>query len=92
MQNSGKSAGCHRKCRGQDIIKCLAPTHLGDFALPGIDLRSRGLNRIGASAAEVDAGEQRFVVSDFECSSWVAPSCDFIDNQGVSDLNLYRNG
>ncbi|CAI5983054.1 unnamed protein product [Closterium sp. NIES-64] len=31
----------------EDIIKCLAPTLLGDFALPGKDLRSKGLNRIG---------------------------------------------
>lgn len=38
----------------EDIIKCLAPTHLGDFALPGIDLRSRGLNRIGNLLAPND--------------------------------------
>ncbi|GKT28302.1 Deoxyhypusine synthase [Aduncisulcus paluster] len=31
----------------EDFIKCLAPTYLGDFKLPGADLRSRGLNRIG---------------------------------------------
>ncbi|CAI5955879.1 unnamed protein product [Closterium sp. NIES-64] len=31
----------------EDIIKCLAPTLLGDFALPGKDLRAKGLNRIG---------------------------------------------
>ncbi|CAK8998878.1 Deoxyhypusine synthase (DHS) [Durusdinium trenchii] len=31
----------------EDIIKCLAPTHLGDFALPGLDLRRKGINRIG---------------------------------------------
>ncbi|CAL1161382.1 unnamed protein product [Cladocopium goreaui] len=37
-----------------DIIKCLAPTHLGDFALPGRDLRSRGLNRIGNLLAPND--------------------------------------
>lgn len=38
----------------EDIIKCLAPTHLGDFALPGRDLRSRGLNRIGNLLAPND--------------------------------------
>ena len=27
--------------------QCLAPTYLGDFALRGADLRSRGLNRVG---------------------------------------------
>ncbi|PON61806.1 Deoxyhypusine synthase [Trema orientale] len=31
----------------EDLIKCLAPTYRGDFSLPGADLRSRGLNRIG---------------------------------------------
>ena len=31
----------------EDFIKCLAPTYLGDFALKGVDLRKRGLNRIG---------------------------------------------
>lgn len=31
----------------EDIIKCLAPTHLGDFAMEGLGLRRRGLNRIG---------------------------------------------
>ncbi|XP_071383955.1 deoxyhypusine synthase isoform X2 [Centroberyx affinis] len=31
----------------EDLIKCLAPTFLGDFALPGKDLRQRGINRIG---------------------------------------------
>jgi deoxyhypusine synthase len=31
----------------EDLIKCLAPTYLGAFHLPGADLRSKGLNRIG---------------------------------------------
>ena len=31
----------------EDIIKCLAPTFVGDFALKGADLRSKGINRIG---------------------------------------------
>eukprot|EP00913_Durusdinium_trenchii_P021211 g19925.t1 len=29
------------------LESCLAPTHLGDFALPGLDLRRKGINRIG---------------------------------------------
>jgi deoxyhypusine synthase len=28
----------------EDLIKCLAPTHLGDFHLPGANLRTRGLS------------------------------------------------
>ncbi|KAF8423410.1 deoxyhypusine synthase [Tirmania nivea] len=31
----------------EDLIKCLAPTYLGAFALDGAALRARGLNRIG---------------------------------------------
>ncbi|XP_002987560.2 deoxyhypusine synthase isoform X1 [Selaginella moellendorffii] len=31
----------------EDLIKCLCPTYMGDFALPGAQLRSKGLNRIG---------------------------------------------
>jgi len=31
----------------EDFIKCLAPTYIGDFNLPGKNLRKNGLNRIG---------------------------------------------
>ncbi|KAK3520395.1 hypothetical protein QTP70_024145 [Hemibagrus guttatus] len=31
----------------EDLIKCLAPTYLGEFSLPGKELRQRGINRIG---------------------------------------------
>ncbi len=31
----------------EDLIKCLAPTYLGDFHLKGAELRKKGLNRIG---------------------------------------------
>lgn len=31
----------------EDIIKCLAPTYLGEFHLPGKGLREQGMNRIG---------------------------------------------
>ncbi|GBG24773.1 Deoxyhypusine synthase [Hondaea fermentalgiana] len=31
----------------EDFIKCLAPTYLGAFDLPGKQLREKGLNRIG---------------------------------------------
>ena len=31
----------------EDIIKCLAPHYLGDFALRGVELRGKGINRIG---------------------------------------------
>jgi deoxyhypusine synthase len=31
----------------EDLIKCMAPTFVGDFHLKGADLRRRGLNRVG---------------------------------------------
>ncbi|XP_068130311.1 deoxyhypusine synthase isoform X2 [Hyperolius riggenbachi] len=31
----------------EDIMKCLAPTFVGEFNLRGADLRARGINRIG---------------------------------------------
>eukprot|EP00035_Acanthoeca_spectabilis_P005171 m.110762 g.110762 ORF g.110762 m.110762 type:complete len:395 (-) comp12902_c0_seq1:63-1247(-) len=31
----------------EDLIKCLAPTYLGDFKLDGVSLRKKGINRIG---------------------------------------------
>ncbi|XP_054039395.1 deoxyhypusine synthase isoform X4 [Rissa tridactyla] len=31
----------------EDLIKCLAPTYIGDFSLRGQDLRRSGINRIG---------------------------------------------
>ena len=31
----------------EDLIKCLAPHYMGDFALKGAELRKKGINRIG---------------------------------------------
>ncbi|NWT07048.1 DHYS synthase, partial [Mionectes macconnelli] len=31
----------------EDLIKCLAPTYIGDFHLRGRDLRESGINRSG---------------------------------------------
>ena len=31
----------------EDFIKCLAPTYLGDFKLKGVELRAKGVNRLG---------------------------------------------
>ncbi|CAK0888318.1 unnamed protein product [Prorocentrum cordatum] len=38
----------------EDIIKCLAPTHIGDFAMDGLGLRRKGINRIGNLLAPND--------------------------------------
>ena len=31
----------------EDFIKCMAHTYLGDFSLPGKDLRLRGIKQVG---------------------------------------------
>lgn len=31
----------------EDLIKCLAPTFIGNFEMDGKNLRERGINRIG---------------------------------------------
>lgn len=38
----------------EDLIKCMAPTHLGDFAMEGLALRRKGINRIGNLLAPND--------------------------------------
>lgn len=52
----------------EDIIKCLAPTAIGDFALSGSSLRDKGLNRIG----------NLLVPNDNYClfEDWVMPVLD----------------
>lgn len=52
----------------EDIIKCLAPTYLGDFSLKGSTLRDRGMNRIG----------NLLVPNDNYCKfeEWIVPILD----------------
>lgn len=52
----------------EDFIKCLGPTYVGSFALPGADLRKKGLNRIG----------NLLVPNDNYCKfeDWVVPLLD----------------
>mmetsp|Transcript_17768 Transcript_17768/g.36444 ORF Transcript_17768/g.36444 Transcript_17768/m.36444 type:complete len:375 (-) Transcript_17768:1628-2752(-) len=52
----------------EDLIKCLGPTYLGDFALKGNDLRAKGLNRIG----------NLIVPNDNYCAfeDWIMPVLD----------------
>lgn len=52
----------------EDLIKCLAPTAVGDFRLDGPSLRKRGLNRIG----------NLLVPNDNYCKfeDWVMPVLD----------------
>ncbi|XP_025914095.1 deoxyhypusine synthase, partial [Apteryx rowi] len=63
----------------EDLIKCLAPTYVGDFNLRGQDLRQRGINRIG----------NLLVPNDNYCKfeDWLTPilekMVDEQDTQGV---------
>ncbi|KAI9227210.1 MAG: DHS-like NAD/FAD-binding domain-containing protein [Piptocephalis tieghemiana] len=52
----------------EDLIKCLGPTVLGDFSMPGDQLRKQGLNRIG----------NLLVPNDNYCKfeDWVVPVLD----------------
>lgn len=52
----------------EDLIKCLADTYLGEFSLPGDQLREKGLNRIG----------NLLVPNDNYCKfeEWVVPILD----------------
>ncbi|KAI7686451.1 hypothetical protein SSS_08071 [Sarcoptes scabiei] len=54
----------------EDLIKCLAPTYLGDFNLPGCELRSNGINRIG----------NLLIPNDNYCKfeNWIVPILDRI--------------
>jgi deoxyhypusine synthase len=52
----------------EDFIKCLGPTYLGSFTMPGAQLRKQGMNRIG----------NLFVPNNNYCSfeDWVVPILD----------------
>lgn len=52
----------------EDLIKCLAPTYLGEFSLKGAGLREQGLNRIG----------NLLVPNDNYCKfeEWIVPILD----------------
>lgn len=66
----------------EDLIKCLAPTYLGDFTLPGESLREQGLNRIG----------NLLVPNENYCKfeKWIVPILDQILEE--QDLALKKLG
>ena len=58
----------------EDLIKCLGPTYLGSFSMPGASLRAQGINRIG----------NLLVPNDNYCAfeDWVVPILDkMLDEQ-----------
>lgn len=57
----------------EDLIKCLAPTYLGSFTMPGAQLREAGLNRVG----------NLLVPNDNYCKfeDWLIPILDTMLNE-----------
>lgn len=64
----------------EDLIKCLAPTYMGDFSLPGKQLRSKGLNRIG----------NLLVPNNNYCmfEDWIIPILDQLLNEQKEQVRL----
>ncbi|PRT52848.1 Deoxyhypusine synthase [Wickerhamiella sorbophila] len=64
----------------EDLIKCMAPTYMGEFSLKGSSLRDKGLNRIG----------NLIVPNDNYCQfeEWVMPilqtMCEEQNTQGIN--------
>jgi deoxyhypusine synthase len=65
----------------EDFIKCLAPTYIGDFALPGKYLRSHGVNRIG----------NLLVPNDNYCKfeDWLMPILDKLLEEQKTKVRAY---
>lgn len=65
----------------EDIIKCLAPTHVGDFAIGGLGLRRRGINRTG----------NLLVPNDNYClfEDWFTPVLDRMHDEQEKDGVLW---
>ncbi|OQR69326.1 putative deoxyhypusine synthase-like [Tropilaelaps mercedesae] len=63
----------------EDLIKCMAPTYLGEFSLKGQELRNKGINRIGNLLAPNDN------YCKFE--NWIMPVLDeMLEEQRTTDI------
>ncbi|KAK9464992.1 Deoxyhypusine synthase [Lipomyces arxii] len=64
----------------EDLIKCLAPTYLGEFSLNGAALREQGMNRIG----------NLLVPNDNYCrfEEWIVPIFDKMLEEQEADCEL----
>uniref|UniRef100_A0A803MK91 Deoxyhypusine synthase n=1 Tax=Chenopodium quinoa TaxID=63459 RepID=A0A803MK91_CHEQI len=64
----------------EDLVKCLAPTFKGEFSLPGAQLRSKGLNRIG----------NLLVPNDNYCKfeDWIVPIFDKMLEEQIKENNI----
>lgn len=63
----------------EDLIKCLAPTFIGDFQMKGSTLRDNGINRIG----------NLLVPNNNYCKfeDWVMPILDKMLEEQVSKIH-----
>lgn len=61
----------------EDIIKCLAPTYLGDFRLDGRELRKKGMNRLG----------NLLIPNDNYClfEDWVSPILHAMTDEQINE-------
>mmetsp|Transcript_34253 Transcript_34253/g.59211 ORF Transcript_34253/g.59211 Transcript_34253/m.59211 type:complete len:275 (+) Transcript_34253:594-1418(+) len=61
----------------EDLIKCMAPTFVGDFQLKGRDLRLKGINRIG----------NMLVPNENYCKfeDWIVPILNKMTDEQVND-------
>ncbi|KAI6652673.1 deoxyhypusine synthase-like [Oopsacas minuta] len=61
----------------EDLMKCLAPHYMGDFRLPGKELRLQGINRIG----------NLLVPNDNYCKfeDWIMPVYDQLLKEQIDD-------
>jgi deoxyhypusine synthase len=66
----------------EDFIKCMQPTYMGDFALPGKDLRKKGINRIG----NLLVPNKNYC--DFE--DWIMPILDACLDEQLADPENVR--
>ena len=65
----------------EDFIKCLAPTYLGDFRLPGRELRMKGINRIGNLLVPND--------NYVKFEEWIMPIFDHMLEEQKTQVCLY---
>jgi deoxyhypusine synthase len=65
----------------EDLMKCLAPTYMGDFALKGRNLRLKGVNRIG----------NLLVPNDNYCKleDFLAPLLETMTDEQVNDKTVW---
>ena len=61
----------------EDFVKCLTHHHLGSFSTPGIEMRAKGLNRIGNMVVPNDN------YCDFE--DWLTPILDQMHDEQTND-------